>query len=853
MLRISLAEVRAHIGRLIASCVAIIIAIGFVVATLVLSDTTRATVLKAVGARYVDVAAVVAPGIGAPDEVTVATSPEPAPAGDIQDFLDAVAGLEGVEAVSADTETFAQIGVPGRSGAQYASIESIAPEPALQWQDLASGRLPRDRAEVAASTRLGVEVGDTLTVTTYPGPTGPIATSGKAGQSGGVTEQVTVVGVIDLGADPTGDVQGRLFATPPQVAQWGGIAPTEVRIATVPGTDIDTLLAGVQAQLDEHGFFGTIRTGEQAAEDRAAAFTGEAADLTAILLVFAGVALLIAGMVIVNTFSVLLAQRTRELALLRCVGASTHQVRRGVLIEAAITGLGASAIGVVTGIGLAALTSRLLSQAGGAIPLEGLSVPLASVLVGLGLGTMVTVLAAVFPAAAATRVAPVSALRPSDQAPIRSRRGLLSLLGGLLLFLPGVGVLLYAVQIGDPLLAVAGGGLSALGTLMLLQRILPPVVAFAGRGVARLGGLPAALAAGNASRNPRRTAATATALLIGVCLTTAMIVGASSTRATANAELLASYPTDVIVSDFGEALPESLLGQLVAVQGVATGTGLLRTDVVGPDGQPWPAFGIDPTQGLATARSASGGVPSAGEVSIALYIADYWGVATGDSVTLSVDARSVTLTVEVNDAAQTITMPAADLRGLNPEAGIGQIWLRLDDDLDSAAVGRTVDDITDVAGQAVPTAEVTGIVALRAALNDILDTLLLVVTALLGVAVVIALIGVGNTLALSVIERRQENGLMRALGLTRGQLRGLLAWEALLVAGVAAVLGIVAGAAYGLAGTAAILGQVGDVVLDIPWLQIAAVVAIATAAGVLASVLPARRAARISPVAAIAG
>src|SRR3712207_5516984 len=129
--------------------------------------------------------------------------------------------------------------------------------------------------------------------------------------------------------------------------------------------------------------------------------------------------------------------------------------------------------------------------------------------------------------------------------------------------------------------------------------------------------------------------------------------------------------------------------------------------------------------------------------------------------------------------------------------------------------------------------------------------MLLLVTGLLGVAVVIALIGVGNTLALSVVERRQENGLLRALGLTRGQLRGLLAWEAVLVAGVASALGVVVGGSYGLIGAASVLGEVGDIVLDVPWLQVGAIVVVATLAGLLASVLPARRAARTSPVAAI--
>ncbi len=196
-------------------------------------------------------------------------------------------------------------------------------------------------------------------------------------------------------------------------------------------------------------------------------------------------------------------------------------------------------------------------------------------------------------------------------------------------------------------------------------------------------------------------------------------------------------------------------------------------------------------------------------------------------------------------------LTSGDLAGLAPGAAVGELWLRLDD-ADAGAQAAVVDAVTDTVGAAVSDAQVTGVVSLRQQMDEVLDVLLLVVTGLLGVAVVIALIGVGNTLALSVVERRQENGLLRALGLTRGQLRGLLAWEAVLVSGVAAVLGVVLGGVYGVTGTASVLGRTGDVVVDVPWLQVAAIVVVATAAGLLASVLPARRAARTAPVAAIA-
>ena len=218
-------------------------------------------------------------------------------------------------------------------------------------------------------------------------------------------------------------------------------------------------------------------------------------------------------------------------------------------------------------------------------------------------------------------------------------------------------------------------------------------------------------------------------------------------------------------------------------------------------------------------------------------------------MTFTAGDRSRTFTV-VGGGGGDPLVTAVDLQSLVPGAPVETMWLRLADGIDQ---DTATDEITDLAGTALLDPFVTGLASERAAIDSVVDVLLLIVTGLLGVAVLIALIGVGNTLALSVVERRQESGLLRALGLTRGQLRALLAWEAVLVAGVAAVLGVLIGGAYGLAGAASALGEVGEVVISVPWLQVAAIALVATAAGLLASVLPARRAARTSPVAAIAG
>nr|WP_239523431.1 FtsX family ABC transporter permease [Geodermatophilus normandii] len=815
----TLADLRAHLPRLVAATLAVVIAVAFVVATLVLNETSRATLLRAAGAEYVGT------------DVVVTTTDGSSLAG----AADAVAAVPGVRAVDPTASADVQARFPGRSEA-YLQVQSVAADPELRWQTVTAGALPDRPGEIAVATTTDAAVGDVVAVTVHDPATGEVTS----------TTDVTVTGLVDLGGDPSAGLFARGFAVPDQVTAWGALEPTELRVAGWPRTEPELLAAAVAPAL---GFAAVeVRTGEQAAEDAVSHVTGDRLALTAVLLVFATVAVLVAGLVIANTLAVLVAQRTRDLALLRCVGATSRQVRRSVLVEAAATGLAASALGVGAGVGLAALVSALVGTES-PLPLEGVSVPLYAVGAGLAVGTLTTLLAALGPARAATRVAPLAALRPVDAAPLRSRSGLLRFATGLLLVLGGAALMALGVLTADVYPSLAGGAASFLGVVLLAQRAVPPAVAAAGRALGRVGGVPGRMAAGNASRNPRRTAATATALLIGVTLTTAMVVGAASTRATAQAGLDAAYPADVEIGAYGE-LPASLLPRLQDVDGVAGGTALLGVDVTGPDGQPTWVQGVDPADAAPVLRSTADlPLPAFGEAVLPQWAADTYGLRAGDTLTLQMGERSRALTVAVGDDVTTPLLHAADLRSLAPDASPATLWLRLDD---GAGQRDAIDEVTELTGAAAPDAYVTGLASERAAIDSVLDALLLVVTGLLGVAVLIALIGVGNTLALSVVERRQENGLLRAMGLTRGQLRGLLAWEAVLVAGVAAVLGVLLGGAYGLIGTASVLGGQDAVLLDVPWLQVGGIVVAATAAGLLASVLPARRAARTAPVAAIA-
>ncbi|NYD24201.1 FtsX-like permease family protein [Kineococcus aurantiacus] len=837
----TLAQLRAHGARVVASCLAIVIAVGFVVATLSLNATAKAGVLDAVGAEFTASALVVEPDGSSPGE----------PLTDLQPVL---AALPGVAAVAADRSTTVEVRLPGRSGSTTALAEGVGTAPQLRWQRLSAGRLPAAPDEVAVSDRVGVRPGTRIALTGYPVPADGDPGEGAAPEP--VTRDVTVVGAVDLSGDPRAGLVPRLFGTEQALVAWGADAVEQLRVAAVPGQDPTAAVRAATA-----GRAVTVSTGPAVAQRVADSFTGDASSLTSVLLVFGAIAVLVAGLVIANTFAVLLAQRTRELALLRCVGAARAQVGRSVLGEAAAVGLLASAAGVLAGSGLAHAVAAVAGRADSPVPLTHVVLPGSAVATGLVLGTVVTVLAAAAPARAATRVAPLAALRPLDHAPLRSRGGLVRLVLGLVLTVPATAAMALCAAVGALEPAVAAGALSFLGFLLLAQRLVPALVELAGRPFARLGGVPAQLAAGNSVRNPRRTAATATALVIGVTLTTAMVVGTASTRSSASAGLEASYPTDVVVRASGPVTPQAVAavrgtGRVAAVAlvqdlAVVTSDGSLSLSVAG----------VDPAEAAGVVRSQERTpLPRDGEVVLARTTAQDAGLTDGARLTLhrqdeatgAAAGPGVELTVRVaarSSAGAGVT--AADARRLAPGAVATGMWVRLADG-DPDAQAAATDDVTEAVTRTLPAAEVAGIASVRGALDRVLTTMLLVVTGLLAVAVVIALLGVGNTLALSVVERRQESGLLRALGLTRGQLRAVLAWEALLVAGVAAVLGVVLGTGYGLAGTASVLVRETPVRLSVPWAQVAGIVVVAAAAGVLASVLPARRAANTPPVAAIA-
>ncbi|GAB2977966.1 ABC transporter permease [Actinotalea caeni] len=856
MLRATLDQMRASAGRLTAAAIAILLGTAFVAASLLASATMERATHDAFTASYGDADLVV-------DAQGVPIGPEE---------VAAVRGTDGV--ATADVQSWFGLEVTGPRATEWVSFSPTPSDPRLAVGTLSSGRdaTAADEIVLAADVaeRLGVEIGDVV-------PVGFQVYDEATDTQEQRTDRLEVVGLLEasdnffaMGAG------GRL--EPEALDAWrteqNGGDPEfygTVLVALADGADLESVRADLQSAPGLAD--ASVWTVPELAAERTAQETGSNVTFLVVMLGFAAVALSVAGLVISNTFQVLVAQRTRTLALLRCVGASRGQIRRSVLLEATLVGLLASLAGLALGTGVVMIGVRVLDGAFASSTI-GTTVPFSwpVPVVTLGVGVLVTLLSALVPARMATRVAPVAALRPvegpSEQGAGRLRMTLTvaATLVGALMLAGGVALSLGlsdtdsadAAMLGGLAIGVLGGLISLTGILVgsvfLVPRLLPLLGRLAGKSV------PARIATANAVRNPRRTAATTNALVIGVALVVMMSTGAYSARHTLMDELDSSFPVDVVaqVGDTSVGVTPEQVEAVRQTEGVAAtatlrtgsveiGTGDLTTyvDLMAVDsGDLGDVMRSDALDGLTDGVMVIGWTYELGDLD-----GETVTVTGSDGTTL--DLRMVPGDVGQNTAY--VTPEAAEM--LVPDAQVTTIYARMADDADAVAtagaVQNAVNEVTEADGSA-PVLQVGGAAVERAAYGQVIDTLLAVVLGLLAVAVIIALVGVANTLSLSVLERRRENATLRAMGLTRGQLRGMLAVEGVLIASVGALVGGVAGLLYGWAGAAVVLGGLGSLSLGVPWPQLAAVAVIALVAGLVASVLPARSAVRQSPVAALA-
>lgn len=840
MLRLALSQVRDQPRRYLAVLLAIAVGVMFLAASLLVGSSTTATLRNSLAADFSSADLVVL----ADDPATLAAAAEDA------------AAVDGVAEAYAHRTTALGVQRPaGTEGqgtwspsADFALLANLPADPGLVPNEILAGALPTGPAEVTLDDRTAAEYGlapgDTLTLLL------PQASGGE------VPREVTITGIVQASADPgqamTVQLRGAEALVLEAAAGFDGAAPGPDFLLLA--LDPSASLTGVQATLDASLAPGTsVLTPDDAAHERLEGATG--LPLALALGAFAAIALLVTGLVIANTFTVLVAQRSRELALQRVVGATRRQVRGAVFAEAAVVGMIGSVAGLVAAVALVAGGVAVIASQP-AYRFATFGMDWSTVAISLGVGLLLTLVASAAPALRATRVSPLEAMRPVPEASLGTRPGRVRLAIGGLLAAGGTALMVWAAFQQELALAIAGGAASFVGVLLLAALFVPGVVSGAGA-LAAPTGVPARMARVNAVRNPGRTAATAAALLIGTTLVALMLTGGRTLQQSGLEMLGSANPVDLEVVLETEDGPLGPLAAVEAAAAVAALDGVDTAAVLTPVGlteNGTPVFATSPAAVNAVLQQGSPALAE-GQVLVPGWVEDATLTITGATGSVELEAvrtgsSSFPPVIALGDASA--------LGGGDPSADGARpmLWVRADPGTSLGDVTDLVDAVAEAAG--VEGWQVSGSLPERLMYQQIIDVMLLVVTGLLAVSVLIALIGVANTLSLSTIERTRENSLMRALGLTRKGLRTMLATEAVLIAGIAALLGSALGVFYGWMGAESLLGDMilgsteARLVPTVPWLELAGVVAVAVVAGLLASVGPSRRAARLSPVEGLA-
>jgi putative ABC transport system permease protein len=835
----------AHKFRLAATALAIVLGVSFVAGTYVLTDTITASfddLFKQV-TQGVDVAVRSEETFGGFDTGEVR---DPMPAS----LLERIKAVDGVRVAEGSVTGYAQlVGKDGKAvttgGAPSLGVSFNQDTQFTAGSTVRSGRLPGEPTEAAidakTATDTGYKVGDQVKVL-FQGP----------------ARTFTVSGIIGFGeADNLGGARlvGFDLATAQDVMNREGRFD-EIDIAAVDGVTPEQLRDRVRAAVDPRY---EVLTGQELAEDTAAQINDTIGRfLGTALLAFAFVALLVGGFLIFNTFTIIVAQRTRELALLRCLGASRRQVMTSVLVESLIVALVASLVGLGLGLLIASGLRALLSGFLGAdIPATGIQFQLRTVIVSLLVGLVVTVLAALLPALKATRVPPVAALQPETAfAPTGFRKRRIVL--GVLITAVGVALLLAGLfrAEGNRLVNVASGAVVVFfGVAILSPLIARPLARLIGWPFARAFRLPGTLARQNAMRNPRRTASTAAALMIGLALVSFVSIFAASIKASTTETLEDTVSADYILinDNFQPFSPEAAerlaqQPQLAAVAGVRFG--------------PWKLNGagkslsaIDPAsyQQVVRTEVTAGSLDdlTSGGLAVKDTVAEANGWAVGDRVAMEFPRTGVQQ-IPVKAIYKDNTLNGDFLLGLTDyERGYA-------DQADSQILVKAAPGVAPADSRAAvdrvmadfPNVTVRDQAEFRDEQARQIDQIINLFYSLLGLAIVIALFGIVNTLGLSIFERIRELGLLRAVGATRSQLRSMIRWEAVIIAVLGAVLGLAVGVFFGWTIVRALSSQ-GISEFALPGGQLVGFVLAAALAGVLAAVLPGRRAARIDVLRAI--
>ncbi|WP_158851950.1 ABC transporter permease [Saccharothrix deserti] len=842
MLKATLKSVLARKLRLVLSGLAVVLGVMFVSGSFVLTDTLDRSFKDLFATVYseVDVEVAVKPKV---DQ----DNPEAARAGTLTaDDVKAVESVDGVRTAVGDVIGSARpIGENGK-----VLTTSGAPRVGTAWRDggqeeMREGHPPRRDDEVAISAYLaetgGFQVGEQVSVLTLE----PKRTFTVAGIFGYPGNRASLGGELTTAFTET-TAQQLLLGTP---GAFSGIT-----VRADDGVSQAVLRDRIQAAL---GDAYQVKTGEQLAKEQADEIGEGLAFFNYVLLGFAGIALFVGIFIILNTFSIIVAQRTRELALLRAMGASRKQMIGSVVVEAVVIGLIASVVGLGAGIGVGALLANVFSTiGGGSLHLAGIAVPPSAIISSFAVGIIVTVLAALLPALRASRIAPVAALREAATPDRPLTR--LTVAGGAL-SLVGGGMLGFGFAGGSLWPILSGLLLSFIGVALLTPLISRPVVSLIGKLLAW--SMPGTLGRRNSARNPRRTAITAAALMVGIALITGVSVVLTSATTSITKVADTQIKADLIISgestngQAGGTFGPDRVEKVLATPGVESAFGWYNDGVL-IDGQR--KFGTVVTDVPAMERifgltSTSGTISDLedGEIGLDEATATALNLRQGGTATVQTtkgEQRAYTVAfvlAKTTLVADSVFLP----RSTADEFALAQVntaFVKTDPGANVADVRKSIEPLF-ADNPEVSVQDLSSFVRQQTAQ---LDTVLLMIQILLALAILIAVLGVINTLALSVIERTRELGLLRAIGMRRAQVMRMITVESVVISVFGALLGLVVGTALGVAAVQALKDQ-GFTDLGIPWMQLGSYLLIAAGVGVVAAILPAIRAARLNVLQAI--
>ena len=835
--------------RLVATALAVTLGVAFMAGTLVLTDTF--------GKTFDDLSAGVYKGT---DAVVRATAVFNGPqfTGEQRPFVNAslASALGRVPGVAAtEGSVFGYTRLIGKNGKALGNPANGAPTLGGNWNQVAAlnpwhlvaGQAPRAAGQVVIDKKSATDghlrVGDFTTVLVKGPP-----------------QRVQVVGIIGFGtADSPGGASVVLFTTP--VAQQLVSAPgkyTSILFVAKPGVSQQQLVSNLRSNLP-HGLEAI--TGAALIKESQDQFAKVLAFFNTFLLIFAVVALLVGAFMIFNTFSITVAQRTKENGLMRALGASKRQVLGSVLLEAVVVGIIASVIGLAAGVAVAIGLKAMLSGLGFGLPAGGIVFTARTALIAGLAGLAVTMIAAVSPARKAAKVPPVAAMQDVTVGSTGYGSKERVMVGSAILVL-GVAALFTGLftNVSSRVLVVGVGALLVFfGVSVLGRTVSLPLSRAVGAPLPRLRGVTGKLARQNAMRNPKRTAASASALMIGVGLVGFITILASSSTASVNSAIDRSFAGDIVIDSGGGMMggvDPALAGQLGKLPQVQAATGV-AIGLAEVNGKVEQLSAVDPVAGskIFDVSPVQGSIAALGHDGIAVYK----DVAAADHLKLG--STVPVLFKDTGPQKLTVALIYGEATGapapryfMGNQAFNANVPVRYD----SRVFVKKAPGVSTAAALAAVRAvankysgtTVMDQAAFKADQAKPIQQELTLVYALLALAILIALLGIGNTLALSIFERTRELGVMRAVGMTRHQLRAMIRWESVIIALQGTVLGLLIGVFFGWALVLAMRNQ-GITEFSIPALSLVIVVVLAALAGAAAAIWPSRRAAKLNILRAI--